>query len=108
MELMTKEIEQALLLHPYTHETPADENAEVIVAYYGPYGRGNWLITAGTQMANGDWMLFGLCCLYEWEWGPMMLSDLQQIVNVPPYGLSVERDILAHGTVKELKQKLEK
>lgn len=107
MELMTKEIEQKLSQHPYTHETPEDESAEVIVTYCGPYGRGLWLITAGTQMADGDWMLYGKCCLSDWEWGVVMLSDLKKIVNVPPYGMSVERDLLAHGTVSEVQKRLD-
>ena len=78
------------------------EDAEVIVKYFNPYGAGTWLITEAEKQENGDWMLFGYCHIYEWEWGYVMLSELQNL-KISPFGLCIERDLYSHGTVKELK-----
>ena len=37
-------------------------------------------------------MLYGYCTLgYEWEWGTLMLSELQALRG--PFGLTTERDL---------------
>ncbi|WP_288865253.1 DUF2958 domain-containing protein [uncultured Alistipes sp.] len=51
-----------------------------------------------------DWRLFGYCHLSEWEWGYLMLSDLQKLRL--SFGLTIERDlyISEHVIVKDLVQ----
>ena len=53
-------------------------------------GAGTWLITEAEREGD-DWRLFGYCHLFEWEWGYVMLSDLQEIRL--PFGLTIEQDL---------------
>lgn len=62
-------------------------------------GAGTWLITEAEKQEDGDWKLFGFCHIYEWEWGYLMLSDLQRIVL--PGGLGIERDLYTQGRIVE-------
>jgi hypothetical protein len=77
------------------------EKAEVVVKYFNPCGAGTWLITEGGEQEDGDWLLFGMCHVFEWEWGYVLLSELQAI-KAPPFGLGIERDLHSSGTVEEL------
>lgn len=101
MKLMTKEIEKKLLKCPIGSKDGQGKNAEVIVKYFNPCGAGTWLITEGEKQENGDWLLFGMCHICEWEWGYVMLSELENL-KVPPFGLGIERDLYSKGTVGEL------
>ena len=62
-------------------------------------GAGTWLITEAEKQEDGDWKLFGFCHICEWEWGYLMLSDLQRIVL--PGGLGIERDLYTQGRIVE-------
>ena len=92
MELMTKEIEKRLENFPIGSQDDKGMDAEVVVKYFNPYGAGTWLITEGEKTEGGDWELFGYCHILEWEWGYVMLSELESIV-IPPFGLGIERDM---------------
>ena len=91
MELMTKEIEKRLENFPIGSQDGKGMDAEVVVKYFNPYGAGTWLITEGEKNEGGDWELFGYCHIFEWEWGYVMLSELESISL--PFGLGVERDM---------------
>lgn len=106
MQLMTKEIEEKLAKAPLYSKEGQGEDAEVIVKYFNPYGSGTRLITEGQKQLNGDWLLFGMCHLLEWEWGYVLLSQLEKL-KAPPFGFGIERDLYATGTVKELKAMLQ-
>lgn len=95
MKLMTKEIERRLKKAPLYSKDGRGTQAEVVVKYFTPYGANTWLITEGNQLDNGDWELFGYIFIYCWEWGYVLLSELQSIPMM-------ERDLYAKGTVKEL------
>ena len=101
MKLMTKKIEDKLSKCPIGSKDGQGKNAEVIVKYFNPCGAGTWLITEGEKQENGDWLLFGMCHIFEWEWGYVMLSELENL-KVPPFGLGIERDLYSHGNVGEL------
>ena len=101
MKLMTKEIEAKLKKYPIYSQDGKGQDAEVVIKYFNPCGQGTWLITEGEQRDNGDWELYGYCHLFEWEWGSIMLSELQN-VNLP-FGLTIERDLHCEGRkVKDL------
>lgn len=102
MKLMTKEIERKFKKYPlYSQEGKGDE-AEVVVKFFTPDANATWLITEGEQTDDGDWEFFGLCHVFEWEWGYIRLSELKRVRG--KYGLPVERDLYASGqTIKELK-----
>ena len=100
MKLITKEIEEKLLNSPIGSTDGKGKDAEVIVKYFNPIGSGTWLITEGERQPDGDWLLFGYCNIFDWEWGYVLLSELQNVRL--PLGLTLERDLYSKGTVKEL------
>ena len=83
MELLTEEILSKFESHPIRSQDGKGLDAEVLVKYFNPCGRGTWLITEG------------YCRLFEWEWGYLMLSELQSIRL--PFGMAIERDMCSHG-----------
>lgn len=100
MKLMTKELEKAFEQAPLYSKDGQGLEAEVVVKYFNPVGAGTWLITEGDKLPNGDWELFGYCHIYEWEWGYVMLSELEGLRL--PFGMTIERDLHASGKVKDL------
>lgn len=95
MLLMTKELEKKFEQYPIGSQDGLMEDAEVIVKYFNPAGRGTWLITEGKKQEDGDWLLFGYCHIFEWEWGYVMLSELESIQL--PFGLGIEREMYVTG-----------
>ena len=91
MKLLTKEIEKRLEARPYRSQDGTGFNAEVVVKFFNPVGAGEWLITEGEKQDDGDWLLYGYCHIFEWEWGTVMLSELQSLKL--PFGLGIERDM---------------
>lgn len=69
-------------------------NAEVLVKYFNPCGCGTWLITEAEREGD-DWRLYGYCHIFEWEWGYLLLSELESLRL--PFGLGVERDLYTDG-----------
>ena len=100
MKLITKEIEDKLTKSPIGSTDARGKDAKVIVKYFNPVGAGTWLITEGEKQEDGDLLLFGYCHIFEWEWGYVMLSELEN-VNLP-FGLKIERDLYSKGTVADL------
>ena len=95
--LMTKELEKTFKKYPISSQDGKGMNAEVVVKYFNPCGRGTWLITEGEKQEDGDWLLFGYCNLFEWEWGYVMLSELESVQL--PFGLKIERELYITGGV---------
>lgn len=91
MKLMTKEIERKFKSRPLYSSDGKGMEAEIVVRYFNPYGRGEWLITEAEPQADGDWLLYGYMNLFEWEWGYVMLSELASVRG--PLGLGIERDL---------------
>lgn len=102
-ELLTEEIEKKFESHPFGSQEGKGLESEVLVKYFNPYGAGTWLITEAEKHKDGDWMLFGYCHIFEWEWGYVMLSEIQNTkVKLFDSELSLERDLYSKGTVKEI------
>ena len=93
--LMTKELEAKLKDYPIGSQDGLGEEAEVLVKYFIPCGAGSRLITEGEQQEHGDWLLFGYMHIFEWEWGYIMLSELESVQL--PFGLKIERELYATG-----------
>lgn len=107
MKLWTKEIEQKALKFPLYSQEGKGKQSQVFVKYFNPYGAGTWLITEAEKQANGDWLLFGYCHIFEWEWGFVLLSELQNIkVHVfgCKFGLESDLYIDENATVADLEQ----
>lgn len=102
MKLLTREIEKKFERHPFGSQEGKMADAVVLVKYFNPVGAGTWLITEAEKQEDGDWMLFGYCHIFEWEWGYVMLSELQR--QRLPFGLTIERDLYIgnNATVSEL------
>lgn len=98
--LFTKDIENKLSKRPlHSNNT---ENPEIIAKFFNPCGLGTWYITEGEKQPDGDWLLFGLCCIDCPEFGYVMLSELQSVRL--PYGLKIERDRHFHGTMADARK----
>ncbi|MBQ9639144.1 MAG: DUF2958 domain-containing protein [Bacteroidales bacterium] len=98
MQLLTKSIEKALTKTPlYSQENNPDP--KIIVKFFNPCGIGTWYITEGEKQDDGDWLLFGLCCMQQPELGYVLLSDLQKQRSA--YGLTIERDRYFNGTMSK-------
>lgn len=95
MLLMTKELEKEFKKYPIGSQDGKGTDAKVIVKYFNPCGVGTWLITEGEKQEDGDWLFFGYCHLFEWEWGYVLLSELESVSL--PFGLKIEREIYATG-----------
>lgn len=93
MILLTKEIDENLRKYPLYSQDGKGFESVVVVKYFNPYGHGTWLITEGERQADGDWLLFGYCHIYEWEWGYVLLSELESV------GI-IERDLYARKNAK--------
>ena len=102
MELLTDEIRQRFEEYPLYSQENKGINSTVIVKYFNPVGSGTWLITEAEKQEDGDWLLFGYCHIFCWEWGYVSLRELQSVKL--PLGLTVERDLYIpkDATVKEL------
>lgn len=91
MLLMTKEMEKKFQKYPLGAQDGKGMDAIVVAKFFNPVGAGTWLITEGTKQEDGDWLLFGYCHIFEWEWGYVSLGELQSITL--PFGLGIERDL---------------
>lgn len=91
MNLLTSEIVERFESHPLYSQDSLGMESEVLVKYFNPCGSGTWIITEAELQDNGDWLLFGYCHIFEWEWGYVLLSELQNL-NLP-FGLTIERDL---------------
>lgn len=94
MELWNKELENKAKDFSLHSQDGKGKRAQVLVKYFNPYGAGTWLITEAEKQENGDWLLFGYCHIFEWEWGYVLLSEIQNTkVNVFGCKFGLERDL---------------
>ena len=91
MELMPKELMEKFKVFPLYLQEDKGMESEVVVKYFNPYGAGTWLITEAERQEDGDWLMFGYCHIFCWEWGYVLLSELQNLRL--PFGLTIERDL---------------
>ena len=102
MRILTNELARKLAKHPFgSNDNGMD--SEVIVKIFDPYGDSTWLITEAEKQEDGDWLLYGYCYMFEWEWGYVSLRELEGVrVGYGGYDTRLERDLWAHGTVKQM------
>ena len=79
MKLMTKELEERFKEYPIYSQESKGFDATVVVKYFNPFGSGTWLITEGERQPDGNWLLFGYCNIHVWEWGYVLLSELESV-----------------------------
>ena len=99
MKLMTKDLETRFESFPLYSQESKGFDATVVVKYFNPFGAGTWIITEGEIQDDGDWLLFGYCHIFCWEWGYVMLSDLQT-VGIIERDLYISKDAKVKDAVK--------
>lgn len=117
MELLTEEIIKAFQAHPLYSQDEI-EDPEVLVKYFNPAGAGTWYIIEASRR-DEDWLMFGLCCISEPEFGYVLLSQLQEIriptkivihdkgkIKFARGECMIERDLYFHGTISDAKKEL--
>ena len=92
-KLITKDVLKKFEKYPLGSQDGKGMDATVVVKFFGG-SAATWLITEGSPTEDGDYELFGYVTLngYDWEWGYVMLSELQSL-RFPPFGLPIERDM---------------
>lgn len=102
MKLITKAIEQKMKKYPLYSQDGKGDDAEVIVKFFIPDAQATWLVTEAEDIGGGDYEFFGLATLngYDWEYGYFRLSQLKQVRG--RFGLPIERDLYAEGTIKAI------
>lgn len=91
MKLLTEEIIKRFKEYPLYSQDGKGEESVVLVKYFNPCGAGTWLVTEAELQENGDWLLFGYCHIQCFEWGYVLLSELENLKL--PFGLTIERDL---------------
>lgn len=91
MNLLTDEIKELFKQYPLYSQDGKGLDSVVLVKYFNPCGAGTWLITEAEEQEDGDYLLFGYCHISCWEWGYVLLSELQNLKL--PFGLTIERDL---------------
>ena len=101
MELMSKELMEKFKKYPLYSQEDKGMESDVVVKYFNPCGAGTWIITEAERQEDGDWLMFGYCHICCWEWGYVLLSELQNLRL--PFGLTIERDLYMKegATVKD-------
>jgi len=89
MKLLTKKEEKLFEKYPLCSQEGKGNDAKVIAKFFNPIGAGTWLITEGEKQGD-DYLMFGYCHIYEWEWGYVRLSELKNAKL--PFGMSIERE----------------
>ena len=95
MKLWTKELEERAKKFPLRSQENLGMEATVLVKYFNPYGAGTWIATEAVKQPDGDWMFFGYCHIFEWEWGYFTLSELKKLyINLSGYVVPmIEREL---------------
>ena len=78
-KLMTYELRNRFKKFPLDSQDGKGINAEIVAMFFNLEGPGTWIITEGEEREDGDWLLYGYCNIFEWEWGYVMLSDLEEL-----------------------------
>ena len=89
MITVTEQLKKVFESSPLYSKEGKGFSAEVIARFFLPFSSSEWLVTEAEQQEDGDWLFFGYCHIQEWEWGYVLLSQIQE-VNV--CGLTVQLD----------------
>jgi hypothetical protein len=81
MKIMVEELENELSDYPLGSQDGLGFQSKVVAKLTNTFGIGTWLITEGEKDCDGIWTLFGYCQLKDWEWGHIILDDLETIFS---------------------------
>lgn len=76
--LVNKGIESAFAKHPLYSQDGKGGDADILVKYFNPYGRGTWYVLEANKLPDNDYELYGIVDMgYGQEYGYFRLSELQ-------------------------------
>ena len=94
MKLLTKAIEKKLAKYPIYSQDGKGKDADIIIKFFNPYGRGTWYVLEGEKLDNGDWLFYGIADIFEKEYGSFLLSDIENLtIKVFGVDMGLERDM---------------
>ena len=79
-------------------------NAEVIAKFYVPFTEACWLITEASQEGD-DWLMFGYCHIFEWEFGYVSLSEIMEL-NIKGITAQIDNTLQKGCTIKDCLKKI--
>lgn len=80
-------------------------NAEVIAKFYVPFSEACWLITEASQEGD-DWLMFGYCHIFEWEFGYVSLSEIMEL-NIKGITAQIDNTLPSGCTIKDCLKKIQ-
>lgn len=99
---MTEELKEMMKAYPLGSQENEGEDAEVLIKFFNPYGRGTWYVLEGEEREDDDFIFFGyvkspLDPLFD-EYGYFTLSELESVeIELDLFGLKaigkLERDL---------------
>jgi hypothetical protein len=102
MITVTEQLKNVFEANPlYSKKEGQGLNAEVIARFFSFFSSVVWLVTEAEQQEDGDWLFFffGYCHIQEWEWGYVLLSQIQE-VNVRGLTVQLDKGLKTGITVK--------
>lgn len=102
MKLLTEQIKEKFRKTYPLYSQESTEDPLVVAKFFNPTGLGTWYITEANEQDDGDWLMFGLCCIDEAELGYVLLSQLESLQL--PYGLTIERDLYFDGRLSDARK----
>lgn len=102
MELMTRELKEMMRTFPLGSQDGLMGEAEVLIKFFNPYGRGTWYVLEGEEQPDGDFLFFGyvkspINPMFD-EYGYFSLSELESI--------EIEIDILGFKGIGKIERDL--
>ena len=73
--------------------------AKVIAKFYIPFTEACWLITEASQEGD-DWLMFGYCHIFEWEFGYVSLSEIMEL-NIRGITAQIDNTILEGSSIED-------
>lgn len=99
MITITKDIEARFNANPLYSKDGQGKKAEVIAKFYMPFTEACWLITEASKDGD-DWLLFGYCHIFEWEFGYVRLSEIMEL-NIKGITAQIDTQIPKGYTIKD-------
>lgn len=100
MITVTEQLKNVFEANPLYSKEGQGLNAEVIARFFLPFSSAVWLVTEAEQQEDGDWLFFGYYHIQEWEWGYVLLSQIQE-VNVRGLTVQLDKGLKTGTTVKD-------
>lgn len=78
MITITEELLAKFNANPLYSKDGQGKKAEVIALFFMPFTEACWIITEASQEGD-DWLMYGYCHIFEWEFGYVRLSEIKEL-----------------------------